>query len=290
MRPSVSNNLRTLFDIEKLTCFADDKFPLVWNRSKPELIRMMEIKLGRIMDWLKDSGMKVNESKTDLCLFHRGDTTPITLSLYGKQICSNKTINVLGVIFDTKLQWSDHVSHAIKRSMTALNAIRLIRKFFTKKELLSLVTSNFYSILYYNSEIWHLPILKSTLKQNLLSASAKALRVCNGTIDYNMSFIDLHKVCDRATPEMYMKYKLALCLYKLYNIPFNPIEFQLLNYNQILTGRQLNFCTLRSNSFKVGMNCLSNRLHSINNLIPLSWLNLSQDSFKIKCKEKMIRF
>ena len=162
--------------------------------------------------------------------------------------------------------------------------------FLQKKELLSLVTSNFYSILYYNSEIWHLPTLKSTLKQNLLSASAKALRVCNGTIDYNMSFIDLHKVCDRATPEMYMKYKLALCLYKLYNIPFNPIEFQLLNYNQILTGRQLNFCTLRSNSFKVGMNCLSNRLHSINNLIPLSWLNLSQDSFKIKCKEKMIRF
>ena len=174
--------------------------------------------------------------------------------------------------------------------MKALNAIRLIRKFFTKKELLSLVTSNFYSILYYNSEIWHLPILKSTLKQNLLSASAKALRVCNGTIDYNMSFIDLHKVCDRATPEMYMKYKLALSLYKLYNVPFNPIEFQLLNFNQILTGRQLNFCTVRSNSFKVGMNCLSNRLHSINNLIPLSWLNLSQDSFKIKCKEKMIRF
>ena len=42
-------------------------------------------------------------------------------------------------------------------------------------------------------------------ERNLLSASAKALRVCNGTIDYNVSFIDLHKVCDRATPEMYMK-------------------------------------------------------------------------------------
>ena len=75
------------------------------------------------MDWLKDSGMKVNESKTDLCLFHRGDMTPTTLSLYGKSFILNKTINILGVIFDSRMQWSDN---AIKCSMSALNAIRLI--------------------------------------------------------------------------------------------------------------------------------------------------------------------
>ena len=53
----------------------------------------MEIKLKQIMDWLKDSGMKVNVSKTDLCLFHRGDTTLITLNLYGKSI--NAKLNKL---------------------------------------------------------------------------------------------------------------------------------------------------------------------------------------------------
>ena len=57
-----------LFDIENLTCFADDKFPLVWNKNKLVVIRLMEIKLDRIMKWLTDSGMKVNESRTDLCL------------------------------------------------------------------------------------------------------------------------------------------------------------------------------------------------------------------------------
>ena len=104
----------------------------------------MELKLTHIMDWLKDSGMKVNESKTDLCLFHRGDSTPITLNLYGKPIKSNKTIKVLGVIFDLKLQWIDHISHALKRSTKVLNAIRLIRKIFNQRELLDLITSNFY--------------------------------------------------------------------------------------------------------------------------------------------------
>ena len=74
-------------------------------------------------------------------------------------------MNILGVIFDSKLQWSDPISHSIKRSMKALNAMRLIRKFFTKRELLSLITSNFYSILHYNSEIWHLPSLKRPLNK-----------------------------------------------------------------------------------------------------------------------------
>ena len=100
-------------DIEKLACFADDKFPLTWNRDKSVLVGIMEVKLKRIMDWLKDSGMKVNESKTDLCLFYKGDSTPISLNLYGKTIVSNKTMNVLGVIFDSKMQWSNQVAHAI---------------------------------------------------------------------------------------------------------------------------------------------------------------------------------
>ena len=136
--------------------------------------------------------MKVNESKTHLCLFYRGDTTPITLTLNGVNLTSNKTIIILGVIFDSKLQWAEHISQSIKCSIRALNAIRLIRKFFTKKELLSLVTSNFYSILYYNSKIWHIPTLKATLKQSLLSTSAKALKVCCSSYEYNLSFNDLH--------------------------------------------------------------------------------------------------
>ena len=103
----------------------------------------------------------------------------------------------------------------------SMNAIRLIRKFFSKRELLSLITSNVYSILYYNSEIWHLPSLKTTLKQSLLSASAKALRVCNRTNDYYVSFNNLHATCDRATPEMICLYKTALSLFKLYNNDYN---------------------------------------------------------------------
>ena len=184
--------------------------------------------------------MKVNEAKTDLCLFYKGDSTPITLNIYDKTISSNKSINILGVIVDSKLQSSDHIAHTIKRSTNALNAIKLIKKIFTQSELLTLIRSNFFSILYYNSEIWHLPSLKATLKQKLLSSSAKALKVWVKLSDNNVSFDTLHKICKRALPIDFMKYKLALCLFRIYNNDFNIVEFSHLNYYQVLTSRQTN--------------------------------------------------
>ena len=107
----------------------------------------MESKLGCIANWHMSSGMNVNEQKTNCCLFHRGDTALILLTLNNQMIRSNKTIGMLGVISDSKLQWADHVSSAIKKSMSAINAInaiRLIKKYFNQKELFPLVTSNFY--------------------------------------------------------------------------------------------------------------------------------------------------
>ena len=178
------------------------------------------------------------------------------------------------------MQWTDHLAHALKRSKRALNEIQLVKKFFTQKELLSLITS----ILYYTAEIWHLPTLKTTLKQKLLSASAKALGVSTKAIDYNQSFISLHAMCNRATPETFIQYKSALCLYKLYNKNYNPIEFAHLNFNQVLMRRQVHFKMLKSNIYKVGNNSLANRLYHINDQIPLTWLNASFSTFKVNCK------
>ena len=127
-------------------------------------------------------------------MFHHKDTAPITIVLSGDVIKSSKTVNVLGVVFDQKLQWAEHISECIAKSKRALTAIRMISKFFTTKELLQLVTSNVFSILLYNSEIWHLSSLKSNLKQNLLSCSASAIKSCVKYCTPDVSYQDLHKI------------------------------------------------------------------------------------------------
>ena len=167
-----------MFDLEELSAFADDTFIPMSNTSLTKFITDMEKKIEAIIKWLKKSGLIVNQNKTEACLFYKNDFEQVNLRIGENTINTKKSLNVLGVIFDLKLQWSDHVANAILKASRSLNALKMIRKYFTTKELLSLVTSNYFSILLYNSEIWHSSNLKIILQQKLLSASANALKMC----------------------------------------------------------------------------------------------------------------
>ena len=81
-----------LQDLYEITLFADDNYPLASNKDLNILIKQFEEKMNNIIKWLKDSGLKINESKTELCLFHRNDHIPITVSINGTAIKSQTSI------------------------------------------------------------------------------------------------------------------------------------------------------------------------------------------------------
>ena len=93
-----------LFDLAKMTKFADDNFIIKCNKFLPQLIDDMKQCLEMIIKWLKDSGLKVNDAKTEICLFHKSDVRVINLEINGITITSKLNMNVLGIIFDSKLQ------------------------------------------------------------------------------------------------------------------------------------------------------------------------------------------
>ena len=115
------------------------------------------------------------------------------------------------------MQWGNQVAMAISKSKRALHGIKLIKKFLTKGETKMLLTSNFYSILYYNCEIWLSNGLNTTLKQKILSASSQALLMLNNSSDMRTSYTQLHKLEKRALPMEFAKYRLAIQLFKIYN-------------------------------------------------------------------------
>ena len=69
-----------------------------------------------------------------LILFYKTDHPTVELTLNGKLVKSKKTINVLGVVFDSKMLWSNQISQAINKSKKALHGIKLIKKYLTKNE------------------------------------------------------------------------------------------------------------------------------------------------------------
>ena len=85
-------------------------------------------------------------------------------------------------------------AQTITEAKRALHAIKFIKPHFHQDELRQRLTSNFFSILYYNSEIWHIPSLNANLKQQLLTASAASLRLCTSGDAHTISYLDLHKL------------------------------------------------------------------------------------------------
>ena len=199
-------------------------------------------------------------------------------------------MNVLGVIFDSKLQWTEHVSKAVQKSSRSLNALKIIRKFFNTPELINLVTNNFFSILLYNSEIWHSANLKLVSQQTLLTASANALKMCLHYPGSRLSHLNIQKITNRATPSMYSEYKNALQLYKLFNEQVPHTEWCHLNFNVINTSRQQFFEIRQNHNLRIGKNAPCNKLHDLNGKIPLDGLNILFDNYKIKCKNKLLTF
>ena len=182
-----------------------------------------------------------------------------------KRITSKKTINVLGITFDSKLQWLNQASKAISNSKRALHGIKLLKKYLTKEETKMLLTSGH-------------------IKQQILAASAYALKIINNVSDLRISYQQLHIQEKRATPMSFAKYKLAIQLYKIYNKVDENNEWIDMNEQQNFNARNEYFHINDASRIKVGRNTLCNRLPCLNGNIKLDWLNLSLIAFKLKAK------
>jgi hypothetical protein len=62
-----------IFDIENLHAVTDNLFMPRWKASLSNLILEMEKSVEPITKWLRKSGLKVNDGKTELCLLNRMD-------------------------------------------------------------------------------------------------------------------------------------------------------------------------------------------------------------------------
>jgi hypothetical protein len=100
---------------------------------------------------------------------------------------------------------------SVKKARSALQGLRVLNKYFTTHERIFLITSFFYSCLYYGSQVWLIPSLRGALKSKLFSALGAALRL----LDKDSLLKDLHKKFNRATPNQFQKYTMAISLYDL---------------------------------------------------------------------------
>jgi hypothetical protein len=172
----------------------------------------------------------------------------------------------------------------IKNANKSLFALKAIKNYFAPNEMKDLLTSLFFSILFYVSEIWRLPDL-TFLQKKLKNTSANALKLCLNNTSPFQTHTEVHKLVKRSPPENYCNYKHAILVYKLFNNCVPTIEHVHLNFQLADNERHDGLVFIRNQKYKVGNNILINRYTVRNNIIKKDWLTMSLDTFKIKCKE-----
>jgi len=114
---------------------------------------------------MSGSGLRVNLKKTEVVIFHRMGTSKGSVTVGGTVITSTSKMNVLGIIFDNHLQWDRQIDKTIPEMRRAVQALRTVRRYFSKDELLKLCTSLCFSKVYYASEVWLIPNLKESFQK-----------------------------------------------------------------------------------------------------------------------------
>jgi hypothetical protein len=89
-----------LFDISELTSFADDNYIIRCHSNITQLKEDMSYHLEQIITWLKGSGLKVNQNKTEICIFHKNSCEVSNIMVDGTIVQTSDSINVLGVEFE----------------------------------------------------------------------------------------------------------------------------------------------------------------------------------------------
>ena len=146
--------------------YADDNSLVSSSKSMSDLLKVLEGEANVALKWLKENEMIANPGKFQAILIKkdRSDTSGIDISLSDKNIKSEKTVKLLGIKLDNKLNFDPHISDLCKKAATQLNVLKRLKQFIGFEEKKILVQSFVYSNFNYCPLVWHFSSAKSLQK------------------------------------------------------------------------------------------------------------------------------
>jgi hypothetical protein len=270
----------------KIVIYADDSYVICTERDKASLKSKIQEVLIMHQEWLRRHGMVVNTSKTEMVFFNQHDN--IEVEIDGVSIKSADEMNVLGVTFDRRMSWEAQLNRVVLNCQRIKPGLRYLKQRLSKKDFLQVVTSNYFSRLYYASEIWY-NVLSSSNKSRLSAIHHYPLRLVTDSLCYKkrVSNKKLAMLTLRASPIDLNNYKIAKLLISVIN---NVEPFVLFNEflsHSVLERRKPNNPSfLDTSRLRIGRQSIANRVNSVAQQIKFPWLEvpLSVDTLRRKLK------
>ena len=100
----------------------------------------MQLELLKLYKWLLCNKLTLNISKTHFMVFHRAKhkNYEVNIEINEMVIEHVKQTEFLSVIFDDKLDWSNHISYINSKIAKGVGIICRAKKYFTTKALIQL--------------------------------------------------------------------------------------------------------------------------------------------------------
>jgi len=282
--------VKDLLDIEPVTIYADDNYLVCTGNDELNLRNNVETKTKKLIKYLTDSGLCVNIGKTELVTF--GPRSPeIEIEIDNVKIKSRKTMKVLGVIFDKKLDWSSHIADVTTKVMRIQFGLKCLKKYLTTDELLNLVTMLGMSKLYYGAPVWLSRQLHDINQRRLLRAGASLIKACLPLNDWGLvSFADLHQLSNKPTPMMMADHCQAMMLKKVMLNSTPELVWLKLQMNYRINRRTGAIQFGNGSVTPHGKHNFENRIQHISSKLPPGWENLTIGQFKVLSKRLFLKF
>ena len=169
----------------KLSIFADDCS--IWRSGKNLKYdaSILQKYFERYQNWCNIWGFRISKSKTTAVVFSKKiePEKQIELKIDGENISFEKSVKFLGVIFDCKLTWNEHIRYVSDRCSKRINLLRALTGTdwgANKKTLIMLYRTLIRSIIDYGSIAYD--SASESSKRLLDQIQSKSLRICCGAM------------------------------------------------------------------------------------------------------------
>ena len=184
------NDLHIAIQHSKVFHFADDTNLLRISKSPKKLQKELNYDLKLLYQWLLANKISLNETKTELLMFHKPNK-PITdfvfkIKINGYRITPTDRVKYLGIYLDSTLSGNIQTDILCTKLRRANGMLSKVRHYVPSKELRSIYHAIFSSHMKYGCQVWG---------QN----NACAIRI-EKLQDYAMRIINFKSFKERASP------------------------------------------------------------------------------------------
>jgi len=267
----------------KLVSYADDAFVICAADDNDGLQARVTKTIIKHEEWLEKLGMVVNPTKTELMVLQ---DPKINVTLPSGPLAWLPDMRILGVQFDENMSWSKQLEKVVASCQRMKPALHVLNKKLSRNNFKKVISSHYFSVLYYASEVWFNCLSKKDQKK-VASMHYWAVRMLVFDFKFKISRDQLDYLSKRASPFQLNNFKLAKLLISICNNTAPFVLFHELLSHSITERRTEHRPKFLDMSRKrIGRQSLSNRVTHVANKINFDWSGLPLSSNVIREKLK----